>query len=264
MLSASDVALLSGRNNDNTGFGGGEGAWFIVLFLIFAMMGWGRNGNGLFGGGNGSQGGAMDGYVLASDFAQVDRKLDSISNGICDSTFALNNTMTNGFASVQQTLCQGFNGVNQAINTNGYENRLATQGLSAQLSNCCCDIREGISGVNYNLSQIGYGITNAINMSTRDLIDNQNANYRALHDEIVANRIEDKNAQIQALQQKNYALELASSQANQTTYITDTIIDRLSPCPRPAYLTCNPNTTIPVQYVGASCGCNNNCGCGNY
>lgn len=73
---------------------------------------------------------------MASDFAQIDRKLDTISNGICDSTFALNNTMTNGFSATQQTLCQGFSGINQAITTNGYETRLGVQGLVSQLANC--------------------------------------------------------------------------------------------------------------------------------
>ena len=48
-LTASDVALLSGRNG-NDGFGDGSGAWWIIIFIIFAFMGWGRNGNG-FGNG---------------------------------------------------------------------------------------------------------------------------------------------------------------------------------------------------------------------
>lgn len=132
MLSPADVAVLSGntsRNNDNNGFG--DNVWWIIILLLF---GYGRNG---FGGGfGGNYGGVTDGYVLASDFAQIDRKLDTISNGICDSTFALNNTMTNGFSATQQTLCQGFSGINQAITTNGYETRLGVQGLASQLANC--------------------------------------------------------------------------------------------------------------------------------
>ena len=53
--------------------------------------------------------------------------------------------MTNGFAAAQQTLCQGFSGINQAINTNGYETRLGINNLNASLANCCCDIRQQIS-----------------------------------------------------------------------------------------------------------------------
>ena len=110
MLSPADVAVLSGNANGNNNGWGDNGALWIILFLIF---GWGRNGFG--GNGFGSNGGVADNYVLATDFATIERKLDGVNNGICDSTFALNNTMTNGFAGVQQTLCQGFSGINQNI-----------------------------------------------------------------------------------------------------------------------------------------------------
>lgn len=130
-LSASDIAVLSGntgRNND--GFGDGNSAWWIVLFLIF---GWGNRG---FGGFGGNSGGIGENYVLATDFATIERKLDSVNSGICDSTFALNNTINNGFFGVQNALCQGFSGVNQAITANGYETRLGVNSLSSQLANC--------------------------------------------------------------------------------------------------------------------------------
>ena len=280
-LSASDVALLNncGRNNSNDGFGDGN-AWWIVLFLIFALGGWGRGFGGGYGSGfGGSTGGVTDGYVLASDFAQVDRKLDSISNGICDSTFALNNTMTNGFANVQNTLCQGFSGVNNAITTNGYETRLGVQGLSASLANCCCDIRQeiadcccktqrSIDAINYNMAMNTNTLQNAMCLNTRDIIDNQNANYRALHDEIVANRIEDKNAQIQAQQNEINSLRLAASQANQNAVLqarmdanTAEIIRRTgNDCPVPAFIVPNPNCCYNYQVTGYGYN-NNNCGC---
>ena len=56
-LSASDVALLTnGRSGNNDGFGDGNG-WWIIIFLIFALGGWGRNGfGGGFDGGNGGAG----------------------------------------------------------------------------------------------------------------------------------------------------------------------------------------------------------------
>ena len=255
-LSPSDVALITGNTgrNGNNGWGN-DYAWIIILFLIF---GFGRNG---FGGGfGGNSGGVTDGYVLASDFAQIDRKLDTISNGICDSTFALNNTMTNGFAVTQQTLCQGFSGINQAITTNGYETRLGVQELSSQLANCCCNIHQqisdcccqtqrGIDGINYNMAMNTNAIQQTLCNNTRDIIDNQNANYRALHDEILANRIEDKNAQIAAQQNEINALRLKASQEAQNTYL----INQLRPCPIPAFVTCN-----PYAYTNQSC-CNQNC-----
>ena len=271
-LSASDVALLNnscGRNNSYDGFGEGNGAWWIVLFLIFALGGWGRGfGNGFGGGFGSSSGGVADGYVLASDFAQVDRKLDTLSNGICDSTFALNNTMTNGFANVQNTLCQGFSGVNQAITTNGYETRLGVQNLTSQLANCCCDLRQqisdtscatqrGLDGINYNMAMNTNSIQQTLSNNTRDIIESNNANYRALHDEIVANRIEDKNAQIQAQQNEINSLRLAASQERQNSYL----IDQLKPCPIPAYITCNPYQSYGFTYANNGCGCATGCGC---
>ena len=80
MLSPSDVALITGKNkSNNCGFGDGNGASWIIIFLIFAFTGWGRNGNGLFGNGSG----ASDNYVLASDFANIQRQL---SDGFGDLT----------------------------------------------------------------------------------------------------------------------------------------------------------------------------------
>lgn len=238
-LSASDVALLTGNNN---GFGGnGDNAWWIILFLIF---GWGRNG---FGGGYGGGSGVADNYVLATDFATIERKLDSVNSGICDATFALNNTMTNGFANTQQTLCQGFSGVNQAISNSAFNTERGLWNLSSQFADCCCQTQRAIDGVNYNMAMNTNGIQQTLCSTTRDLIENQNANYRALHDEIVANRMEDKNAQIAAQQNEINALRLAASQAKQNSYL----VNELRPCPVPAYITCNPYQS----YNPCGCGC---------
>lgn len=240
-LSASDVALLTGNGN-NGGFGGnGDNAWWIILFLIF---GWGRNG---FGGGYGGGSGVADNYVLATDFATIERKLDGVNSGICDATFALNNTMTNGFANVQQTLCQGFSGVNQAISNSAFNTERGLWNLSSQFADCCCQTQRAIDGVNYNMAMNTNGIQQTLCSTTRDLIENQNANYRALHDEIVANRMEDKNAQIAAQQNEINALRLAASQAKQNSYL----VNELRPCPVPAYITCNPYQS----YNPCGCGC---------
>lgn len=255
-LTASDVALLSGRNGNNSdGMFGDNGAWWVIIFLIFAFMGWGNRGNG-FGGGNGS--GATDNYVLASDFATIQRQLSDgfgdltaqsryIQNGLCDGFYAMNTSLLNGFA-----------GVNNAIMTNGYETRNAIQGVSSQLANCCCDIREGIQGVNYNLATNTCALQNTMNMNTRDIVDTVNANYRALHDEIVANRIEDKNAQIVAQQNEINALRLKASQEAQNAYL----LRELKPCPEPAYVVNGPTpVNFPTNCCNTFSGFNS---CGNY
>ena len=268
-LSASDVALLSGNNGRNgDGMFGDNGAWFIVLFLIFAAFGWGGNGWGN-NRGNGSNGsGVLDNYVLASDFATIQRQLSDnfanltsqaryIQNGICDSAYAtaqlingVNTNIAGSTAALQNSLCQGFNGVNQGIVTNGYETRNAIQGVSSQLASCCCSLEKSQMETNYLNAQNTCAITTGANNNTRDIIDAINSSYNNLHNEIVANRIEDKNAQIAAQQNEINALRLAASQANQNSYL----IDQLRPTAKPAYITCSPFQSV------YGFGCNGGCG----
>jgi hypothetical protein len=247
------VPVMEVGNNGNSGFGGygnGDWAWIIILFLIFGN---GRGfGNG-FGGFGGS--GVADNYVLATDFATIERKLDAVNSGICDSTFALNNTINTGFFGVQNALCQGFSGVNQAISNSSFNTERGLWNLSSQFADCCCTTQRAIDGVNYNMAINTNGIQQTLCNNTRDIIENQNANYRALHDEIVANRIEDKNAQIVAQQNEINALRLKASQEAQNNYL----INQLKPCPDPAYIVPNPNCCY--NYAVTGFGYNNGCGC---
>lgn len=243
--SLADISAATGGNR-NDGFGG-DGAWWIILFLIF---GFGRNGFGNGFGGNG----IGENYALATDFANIERKLDGVNNGICDSTFALNNTVTNGFAGVQNTLCQGFNGLNMAYLQG--QNTLSSQlancccDLKAQLADCCCTTQRAIDGVNYNMATNTCAITNAINTSTRDMIDNQNANYRAIHDELIANKLEMKNDRIDELTAQVNKLQLAASQSAQNAYL----LNELKPCPSAAYIVPNPNCCYNYTVTQNSCG----------
>ena len=226
-----------GRDNSNGGYGGfgayGDWIWIIVLFALWQNGGWG------FGGGYGGGGGAMNGYVLATDFATIERKLDGVNNGLCDGFYAMNTGMLNGFAGVQQTLTQGFSGVNASITDVGYA-----------IKDCCCQTGRAIDGVNYNLATHFGALNNTLCGLGRDIIENQNANYRAIHDELVANKIEAKNDRIAELQDKLYRADLRASQAQQSNYITDTIINKLSPCPSPAYIVPNPNCCYQYGVTG--------------
>ena len=88
MLSPADVAVLSGNagsNRNNDGFGFDNGAWWIIILLLF---GWGRNGFGNGGGFGGNDGGnCCYGFGAPNIYG----KLDGITYGISDATFALNN-----------------------------------------------------------------------------------------------------------------------------------------------------------------------------
>ena len=87
----------------------------------------------------------------------------------------------------------------------------------------------------------------------RDIVENQNNNYRALHDELVADRMEAKNSQIAELQLKNQQLLFAASQQAQNNYL----VSALRPCPIPSY-------TVPNPYCCSSNVNTYNCcnGCG--
>lgn len=271
--SLSDIAAATGNGgNGNNGFGNGDGWWIILLFIFIAAFGgWG---NGMFGGGN--AGGVSENYTLISDMGQIERKLDGVYSGICDSTFSLNNTITNGFAAVQNTLTQGFAGLNTGMVQQGYETRIAVGQIGTQLASCCCDVKEQIANTNYNLATQANGIQRQIETgfcntnynlanNTRDIVDNNHADT----DRIIARLDAMENARqaerIAQLQSENQGLRFAASQQAQNAFIvqnqaaqTAQILDKLSPCPRPAYLTCNPNAPLDytIQY-----GNNNGCGC---
>ena len=254
MLSPADVAVLSGNaaNGNNDGFGN-NGAWWIILFLIF---GWGRNGFGGYG-----SGGVGENFVLQTDFATIERKLDGINNGICDSTFALNNTINTGFFGVQNALCQGFNGLNVAYlqGTNQLSSQIAgcCCDVRQQISDCCCKVERGIDGINYNNVINTNAIQQTLCNNTRDIIENQNANYRAIHEELVANKLEMKNERIAEQQNEINALRLRASQEAQNNYL----LSELKPCPSAAYIVPNPNCCYNYNVTGFGYG--NNC-CGNY
>lgn len=289
-LSASDVALLTNNRSSNgsgDGFFGDSGAWFIILFLIFAIFGWGRNG---FGNDNGNGGGACNmGYVpygignaytdasiqRGFDNQSIMNKLNGLENGLCDGFYAVNTSILNGVNGIQSTLCQGFSGVNNAITTNGYETRLGTQALSSQLANCCCDIEKsisdcccktqrGIDQVNYNMAINTNALQQTMCNNTRDILESNNNNTRAILDFLT-------NDKISTLQSENQALKFQASQTAQNAFITANqeaqtaeLIRRLgADCPQPAYVV-QPPTPInfPTNCCGQFTGYNyNNCGC---
>lgn len=65
--------------------------------------------------------------------------------------------------------------------------------------------------------------------NTRDIIDNQNGNTRAILDALTAQRIEAKDEKIAELQSLVNSLNLAQSQANQNNYLVNAL--RPSPVP---------------------------------
>ena len=251
-----DVPYIANGNCNGNGNGmwGSDGIWAILLLALLGFgRGYGYGGN--FGGGQGygdTMGWQLGRLATTNDVASGFSTSEIMSD--------LNDIIlgqSQGFAGVQQTLCQGFSGVNQAISNSAFNTERGLWNLSSQFADCCCQTQRAIDGVNYNMAMNTNSLQNSMCLNTRDIVDAVNNSYRSLHDEIVANRIEDKNAQIQAQQNEINALRLSASQSAQNTYL----IDQLKPCPIPAYITCNPYQSY---YPYNNSCCNSGCNCGNY
>ena len=254
--SLSDIAAVS-RNGGDEGWGGGNGAWWLIVLFLFAF-----NGNGWGWGGNrdgGAPGTVREEVAYGFDMNGLENGVRGIQQGLCDGFYAMNTGMLNGFSGVQNTLCQGFAGVHDSI-TQGtiadMQSNFALQsaitagntGITAQLTNmaaanaaCCCETQRGIergfADLGYNLATQACDTRRAIADSTRDIIDFLT---------------QDKLATLQA---ENQTLKFAASQQAQNNYLVNALRD---PCPVPAYVVPNPNCCYP--YAPAAFGFNN-CGC---
>lgn len=239
MSLSSDGTMLTmpvapANTGNGNGFGwGGDGAWWIVLFLIFAAFGGWGNGFGFGGGGNG----VMDGYVLTSDFANVERKIDSVNQGLCDGFYqqaqlvnGTNMAMANGFAQAELSRSNQQAALMQQLNA-----------MQMQAQQCCCDQRADTAQVRYDMATQACDTRNTVQTAARDIVENANANSRAILDFLTQSKLQD-------LQSANQELRLAASQAAQNNYL----ISQLRPTPIPSYPSCNPWAS--GSYTGC-CGC---------
>lgn len=240
------------NNNCNDGFGfGGGWIWIILLLALFGGgFGWGGGFGGFGAGGAGLQGMATRADINAGfQFADLQNGIRGISQGICDSTYALNNAITGGFHDQTVATLQGFNGVQTGFNQ-----------LSHQLSDCCCENRAAIAQVKYDMATQACETRNLIQNTTRDIVDGQNANTRAILDFLTQDKIS-------TLQAENQALKFQASQASQNAFITANqeaqtaeLIRRLrTPEAVPAYVVPNPNccygNPAGIGYANGGCGC---------
>lgn len=238
-------------------YGGGMGMWgdnWIWIVVLF-LFGWGRNGWGCNGNGNG---GVMDGYVLTSDFANLERKLDSVNSGLCDGFYAMNTGMLNGFAGVTQAVTNGFSQAEVARCNAQMAFMQQLNALQAQIANCCCETREAIQGVNYNLATQACDTRNLVQNTTRDIIDAMNCGFRSIDQRLTAQELAAKDAKIAEQSQQLFAAQLAASQAAQNDTLKSYVSGQLAYYnPRPV-----PSFAVPAPYQYAGCNGGYNYGCG--
>lgn len=213
---------------DGNGWGG-DGGWWVLVILFALFGGWGGNG---FGAGNG---GALTRGELCQDMNFADNAnavrgistdlnagFRTIDNAIC--SLGYNNAqLANG---IQMQIGSEFRGLDNAICTLGYNTQAGFNALASQQAQCCCEMKQGFAEV-----------------------------QRTISDEFCSLKMEQKDAQIAAMQNQLNMANLAASQEAQTRELTNT----LRPCPTPAYVTCNPWATNGTSFNGCngfgSCGC---------
>ena len=245
------VAPANGGNGGGFGWGG-DGAWLIILFLIFAVFGWGGNG---WGNNAGNSGGVVDGYVLTSDFANVERKIDSVNQGLCDGFYqqaqlvnGTNMAMANGFAQAELSRSTQQAALMQQLNA-----------MQMQAANCCCENRAAIAQVRYDMAAQACDTRNTVQNATRDIIDAMNSGFRGIDQRLTAQEIAAKDAKIAEQNQRLFAADLAASQAAQTLDMRNYVSAQFAyynPRPVPSF-----EVPAPYQYGGCGCGCNQGCGC---
>lgn len=301
-----------GYGGNGGGFGfGGDWAWILLLLVLGG--GWG--GFGGFG-----MGGAMGAGMLGTDMfggfglypwlnnsehisngfrdAQLSDSVTSVRDGISSLSTQLCNCcgdmqlgMSNGFAGVQQSLCTGFNGVNnsvfgaqtaisQQLNANqlaDLERSFAAQtattaainGVNSSLQNCCCENRAGIADLKYTVATENCADRYEAAQNTRDIIDSQTRGTQAILDKLCALELDNVKGQLAQAQRDNVALQnqvnmsaMRESQTAQTAAIlqgqtaeVDALYNRLKNCPVNA---------VPVYGSQPifTCPNNNNSGCG--
>ena len=245
------VAPTNAGGNGGFGWGDNGALWLIVLFLFIFAGGWGNG----FGNNGGNSGGVVDGYVLTSDFANVERKIDSVNQGLCDGFYqqaqlvnGTNMAMANGFAQSELSRANQQAALMQQLNA-----------MQMQAANCCCENRAAIAQVRYDMAAQACDTRNAVQNATRDIIDAMNSGFRGIDQRLTAQEIAAKDAKIAEQNQQLFAAQLAASQAAQNDTLKSYVSGQFAyynPRPVPSF-----EVPAPYQYGGCGCGCNQGCGC---
>ena len=252
-LSAADVAAVTGNGYGGSGLFGADGAWWLIILLLFANNGWG-NGFG-FGGGGGMMPFAMGQSDVQRGFDQ-----SAVMNGLAGITSAI----STGFANAEVSRCNGQTNVLQAMN-----------GLAMSLQNCCCENRAGLADLKYTVATEACSDRAAVTDGVRDimaanaantqsLINSTNAGFSTIMDKICQLELDAKNERIAQLQADLNEANRRASQNDQTATIlasqaaqTAALEQYLRPTAMPAYIVQNPNC-CPQTSAQYPCGCSGN------
>lgn len=237
------------------GFGFGNGAWWLLAFLLFPMMmgGWGGMG---MGGMNGLYPWLNQSNQISDGFANQTNNI--ALNGIRDDLGEIQTQLCGGFAGVTAAVTGAQNNLSQQM----YGNQIAemqqdfamtqvmNQGFNstqAQLAQCCCDNR--------------LATCQTQNLITREAAENRaatQAGVQMILDKMCQQELDAYKRENDNLRTMVNMQNLAASQAAQTaaliadnTQQTQYIVNRVAPYPIPAYTVTNPATPVTPATASA-------------
>lgn len=264
------LAMLGDKNRD--GFGGND---FFAILLLFILMGWGGNGNGLFGNRGGVGGEGLN--ILNNDSTR--ELLMSAIQGNGNAISQLSTQLGCSIGQVQEginTLNMSLCNVGNQVGMSGQQIINAVQAgnctLANQIASCCCDVRTAIERQGFENQLATVNQTNtlqntmnsnfvALNNAERDnfqmlgaKIDNQS---QMIQDKFCQLEMREMQNRINTLQQEKSALETSALLQQQTQNLVGQL---RTPAPIPAFVVPNPSCCYGNPYgVGYS---NDGCGCG--
>ena len=157
-MSAADIAAVTGNG---AGFGG-DGAWWIIILFLFALMGnWGGNGNGGYG------------YGVQQGFDQA-----AVMGGIN----TLNTAVTTGFGNAEVSRCNAQANLLQTLNANQNANTAALNAIGIALQNGFAAEQLQTCQLANQLATEACANRTTVNEALRDVIDNNNNGVQRILD----------------------------------------------------------------------------------
>ena len=204
MSNAELLALLNSQ--DDEGMGWNNPFFYLIFIWLFAMFGGNGFGFGGFGGGYGAYGAISNDFLFSNLNAGQDAIRASqiaTQNGIASLGFDLSNQINAVSQTIGQGLCSTTYELSSKIDAGRYDQALATQQLSRQISDSCCATNRNIDALANQMTMDTCAIKEAIfrdGEATRALI---NANtMQELRDKLnSAEMALSNNAQTNAIEQ---------------------------------------------------------------
>lgn len=259
------------QSGNNSGFGNDNGWWIVLLIILIAAGGWGnQQGNGGFGGGmpyviNNDGSSVQNGFdqaAVMSGIAGVQSGVQGLSTQLCGCCADVQQSLCNGFAGVNATINSGFANAETAANARQMANMQQMFGLQSQFADCCCENRLATADLKYTIATENCADRYEAAQNTRDIIDSQTRGTQTIIDKLCQLELDSKNDKIADLERQITMANLAASQTAQNAFIAqgfsnevDALYNRLNTCPVPT-------TPVYGRTPIFTCGGNNGCGCG--